>query len=70
MSTAETIVTGLGLYSAAGLVFAILFVSLGLGRVDPAARGAKLSVRALLVPGSMLLWPLMAVIWLRGRTED
>ena len=56
-------------YSAVGAFVAAAFLLLGLDRVDPAARGAY-AFRPLLVPGLVLLWPLVALRWLalaRGR---
>lgn len=61
---AELIVTGLGLYGAIGLVFSILFVSLGLGRVDPNAKATSWAVKLILIPASIALWPVLAVKWL------
>jgi hypothetical protein len=45
-----------------GLVFGLAFLTLGIDRIDPAARGA-LAVRPLLLPGLALLWPLAAWRW-------
>ncbi len=66
MVGASEILGLLGLYFGIGLLFALAFVTLGLGRVDPNAAGAKLSVRILLIPGAMALWPFLAVHWMKG----
>lgn len=60
------IVTLAGVYLGAGLLFAIAFVSLGVQRIDPAAEGAKLGFRLLILPGSAALWPLLAWRWITG----
>ena len=53
-------------YAVAGGVFSIFFSALGAGRIDPAARGATLGFRLLLLPGAAALWPYLAWRWLRG----
>ncbi len=50
------------LYGVAGLAVAGAFLLFGLDRVDPAARGAH-AFRPLLVPGLVLLWPLVLWRW-------
>jgi hypothetical protein len=46
------------LYAIIGAVVAAWFLLLQLDRIDPAARGAY-AFRPLLIPGLMLLWPLV-----------
>jgi hypothetical protein len=67
MFAAEVIAWVLIGYAAAGTVFALVFVSFGIGTVDPAARHAAWQVRLLWAPGAAGLWPLMPVMWLRAR---
>ncbi len=49
----------LGLYFGFGLIFALVFVVFLAGRIDPAAKGMPARARAIILPGVMLLWPLM-----------
>jgi hypothetical protein len=63
---ASWLVTLLGVYAALGLVFAVAFVTRGVGRVDPAAREGTWGFRLLIVPGTVALWPLLARRWLGG----
>ena len=56
----------LGLYVAVGAVFAIFFVTLGVARVDPAARGAPWGFRLIILPGTVALWPIMLLKFIRG----
>ncbi len=56
----------LGVYLGIGLAFAAPFVAVGVGRIDPVARGAKIGFRLLILPGSALLWPLLLKRWLAG----
>lgn len=60
---AQALLAVTGAYLAIGLVFAIVFVSRGVGRVDAAAAAGSLGFRVLLVPGATALWPLLARRW-------
>ncbi len=53
-------------YLAGGLLFAIPFVMTGVNRIDPHARRGSVGFRILILPGSVLLWPLLASRWLTG----
>src|SRR3990172_6038883 len=50
-------------YLLAGLIFAIPFVLVGAGRIDPAARHGTWGFRLLILPGAAALWPLLAWRW-------
>lgn len=70
---AETILIVASGYGSAGLLVAVVFLTIGIGRVDEAARGAY-AARALLAPSVILLWPVVLLRWiqlevalLRGR---
>ena len=49
-------------YGVFGLLVAAAFLLWGIDRVDPAANGAY-AFRPLLVPGIVLLWPVVAARW-------
>ncbi|WP_346909853.1 hypothetical protein [uncultured Roseibium sp.] len=49
-------------WAAAGLVTGIAFLLYGIDRIDEAAEGAY-AVRPLLLPGIVLLWPLVLWRW-------
>lgn len=66
MAFAELLVAAAGAWLAAGLVFALAFVTAGVQRVDPAARGAPWGFRLLILPGAAALWPLLLLRWVRG----
>lgn len=51
-------------YAAVGGIVALAFLLIGLDRVDPAAAGAY-AFRPLLVPGLVLLWPVVIIRWVR-----
>lgn len=67
---ATLIVHGATAYGAAGIVLALAFLLWGIDQVDPTATGAY-AFRPLLMPGLVLLWPVVAVRWAilarRGR---
>jgi hypothetical protein len=54
------------IYFAIGAVFAVPFVTRGVDRIDPMARGAGWGFRALILPGTVLFWPLLLVRWAAG----
>ena len=49
-------------YAAVGLVVALAFLAVGLATIDPGAHGAY-AFRPLLLPGLLLLWPLVLWRW-------
>ena len=67
---AETIagwlVTVLGIYAGAGLVFGAAFILRGAARVDPQADGGSWGFRLAILPGTVAFWPLLARRWARG----
>jgi hypothetical protein len=67
MTGPELVLLGGAAYAAAGLLFAAAFVTVGVTRLDPAARGSSRAFRALILPGAVALWPLLAAKWVRHR---
>ena len=59
----------MGVYLLCGLIFAVPFVLAGAGRIDPHAAHGTWGFRFLIVPGTILLWPLLARCWLKGVHE-
>lgn len=53
-------------YLLFGALFAVAFAWRGAARVDPSAREGTWGFRLLILPGSALLWPLLALRWSRG----
>ena len=49
-------------YGAVGVVLGLAFLLWGIDRVDPSAAGAY-AFRPLLMPGLVLLWPVVAIRW-------
>ena len=46
-------------YIALGFLFALFFVFVRLGRIDPNAKGTSVGFKLLIIPGCILLWPLL-----------
>lgn len=63
MEAALLIVNLVKIYLLIGAIVAAAFLIFGIDRVDDAARGAY-AFRPLLVPGIMVLWPLVLWRWL------
>ncbi|MBI5862991.1 MAG: hypothetical protein HZB38_00480 [Planctomycetes bacterium] len=64
---AELVLLGIALYTISGVVIGAAFVCCGVERIDPAARGAPRTFRLLIFPGSVALWPMLALRWRRAR---
>ena len=60
-------VNAVGIYLLLGVLFALVFVIKGVGRVDPVARAGTWGFRLLILPGATALWPLLAWRWLKGQ---
>ena len=63
---AEILLIATGVYLLCGLGFAIPFVLVGVGKIDPHAKHGSWGFRLLIIPGTMFLWPLLARRWLKG----
>jgi hypothetical protein len=67
---AEWLVNLLLAYSAAGMLFGIVFIASGIGRLDRMARGSGLAFRLIVLPGVVALWPFLLSRWVRGGREQ
>jgi hypothetical protein len=66
VDVAEMILSTAGLYFAVGLVFALVFLALGLRRVDALAADGPWGFKALIFPGVVGLWPIVLLLWLNA----
>jgi hypothetical protein len=67
MFIAELILVFLTAYSTAGALFALIFVTVGMPRVDPLTRQVSIGFRLLILPGAMLFWPLLLLRCLHAK---
>ena len=65
-TAANVLVILLGVYVAAGLVFALPFVLRGVNRIDSIAGESSWGFRVIIIPGVVALWPILARRWMRG----
>jgi hypothetical protein len=56
-------------YALLGVMFAALFVPVGVHRVDSEARGSGVAFRLLIAPGVAAFWPMLLGRWIRGLQE-
>lgn len=56
-------------YALAGLGFAMLFLPRAVARLDTRVAGAPRTLRLLILPGVVALWPLFAWRWISGAGE-
>jgi hypothetical protein len=55
-----------GVYLVCGILVAIPFVLVGVGRIDPHAAHGSWGFRLSIVPGAIAFWPLLLRRWIRG----
>ena len=60
----------IAIYLVAGLLFAIAFLTKGITVVDEAAHGSTAGFRIIILPGVVLLWPLLLKKWIKAKTES
>jgi hypothetical protein len=58
-----------GAYLICGLAFAVPFAFFGVGKIDAHAAHGSWGFRLLIIPGTILLWPLLAQRWVKGIHE-
>ena len=63
------ILLALAAYLSCGFLFAVLFVLIGVKRIDPHAAHSSWGFRILIFPGTIFLWPLLARRWFSGASE-
>src|SRR6056297_348680 len=66
---AENLILLAKAYAIVGGVVAAAFILFGMDRVDPASRGSY-AFRPLVVPGAVLLWPLVLWRWYRLEMQQ
>ncbi len=51
------------LYLLAGVLFALFFLSKGIEKMDIAAHGSGWGFRLIILPGTIVLWPVLFKKW-------
>ena len=69
MAVFNSILGLVGGYALCGLVFAIPFVLKGAGTIDPVAKEGTWGFKAVILPGVLVFWPILAGRWLSGATH-
>ena len=55
-------------YLLAGSLFAVFFLTKGIGKIDTAAHGAGWGFRLIILPGTIVLWPVLLKKCLPARS--
>jgi len=63
---AEWLLLASSIYLGIGFLIGVAFLILGVKKVDPAAIGASFGFRLVVLPGTVLLWPVALLVWLRS----
>ncbi len=66
---AQIIIPTAQIYLGIGVLFALFYLVFAVGRVSPNARGSSPLFRLLVLPGTVVLWPLVLRIWLGRRRQ-
>jgi hypothetical protein len=69
LEIAQLVVTAFEAYALAGVGFALMFLPRAVARLDPRVAGAPNTLRLLILPGVVALWPLFAWRWMTGAHE-
>ena len=68
MEAARIVIEVLQYYGYVGLAVAAAFLLIGIERVDASARRAY-AFRPLLIPGCIVLWPLVILRWVAAERQ-
>jgi hypothetical protein len=69
LEIAQFVVAAFEAYAFAGVGLALIFLPRAVGRLDPRVAGAPKTLRLLILPGVVALWPLFAWRWMTGAHE-
>jgi hypothetical protein len=68
LQVAQIVVGMFEAYALVGLAFALIFLPRAVARLDPGMAKAPKTLRAIILPGIVALWPLFAWRWIRRAT--
>jgi hypothetical protein len=55
------------LYLLAGSLFAVFFLTKGIEKLDGTAHGSGWSFRLIILPGTIVLWPVLLKKWIKAK---
>lgn len=55
------------IYLACGLVFTVPFIIKGVDVIDEGAHGSSIGFRLIIIPGTIVFWPVLLRKWIRIR---
>jgi len=70
MVIAIFLLSALAVYLSLGVVFALAFVLLGVEKVDATAHASTPGFRLIIIPGAILLWPVLLRKWLKAVKKE
>jgi hypothetical protein len=59
-----------GIYLICGFVFALAFIFRGVQVIDEGARDSTLGFKIIIIPATMVLWPLLLVKWIKSSQNQ
>jgi hypothetical protein len=65
----DLIFTIVGIYLICGFLFALAFVFKGARVIDEGAKDSTLGFKIIIIPASMVFWPLLLVKWVRASKK-
>jgi hypothetical protein len=65
----DLIFTIAGIYLICGFVFALAFVFKGARVIDEGARDSTIGFKIIIIPASMVFWPLLLIKWIRASKK-
>ena len=58
------------IYLICGLIFAFAFVIKGADKIDESAQDATIGFKIIIIPGTMVFWPLLLNKWLKAVKKN
>jgi hypothetical protein len=62
----NSILLAVALYLLCGFLFAIVFLIKGVSKIDEGAHGGSIGFRIIIIPGTMVFWPLLLKKWIKA----
>jgi hypothetical protein len=62
--------TAISVYLIGGFIFAVIFIVKGVDKLDEGARGSSFGFRIIIIPGTVIFWPLLLKKWLESKKPE